>query len=251
VPGVGPYGDTPVTVYLRSSSAPAEFERIQNVPELQRKYKALEFTLWKRMSGNWQFFGSVVWSRSTGTSNPLSPWNLGLGTSALTPNSFVNVDSASRTDFDRPLAVRAMGTVRFRWDIYLSLLYRLMSGAPWARVVTILPPAAWAEANQVATTPVTVYLESPGARRYRTYQTTDLRLEKEFKRAGRTRLSLYVDVFNLLGNKYQAIDGNDGGTWAPTGEGSSTGVRVLGMTYSQPIVVSGLRTIRFSLSLRF
>jgi hypothetical protein len=203
------------------------------------------------MSGNWQFFGSVVWSRSTGTIGPASPWSFGLPASALTPNSFVNVDSASRTDFDRPLAVRAMGTVRFRWDIYLSLLYRLMSGAPWARVVTILPPAAWAEANQVATTPVTVYLESPGARRYRTYQTTDLRLEKEFKRAGRTRLSLYVDVFNLLGNKYQAIDGNDGGTWAPTGEGSSTGVRVLGMTYSQPIVVSGLRTIRFSLSLRF
>jgi hypothetical protein len=251
VPAAAGYPETSVTVYLRSTSAPGVFDRIQEVPELVRRYRGLEFSFRKRMSHNWQLFGSLVWSRSTGTSSPYSPLSAGLSVPVLTPNSWVNVSSGSRTDFDRPLAVRVMGTVRLPYHLYLSAYYRLLSGAPWARTVTIVPPASWAEANGADTTPVTVFLESPGARRYNSWQDTDLRLEKEFVRGGKATFSVSLDVLNVLGNRYQLVDYNDGGLWSPASEGSDIGERVVSGTYGQAVALSGTRTFRFNLRLGF
>lgn len=251
VPGGSGYPDTPVTVYLQSTSAPSVFNRIQNVPELVRRYRGLEFSFRKRMSHNWQLFGSLVWSRSTGTSSPASPWSMGGSAPPLTPNDFVNVSPNSRTDLDRPLVIRLMGTFRLPYDIYLSAGYTFMSGAPWARSVTIFPPADWAAANGAQTAPVTVFLDSPGTYRYSSVQETDIRLEKEFVRKGRARLSLSVDALNVFGNKSQIIDGNDGGLWYPDGEGTSSGERIISGTYGQIISLTGTRTIRFTLRVGF
>jgi hypothetical protein len=251
VPAGGGYPETPVTVYFRSTSAPDVFDRIQEVPELVRRYRGLEFSFRKRMSHNWQLFGSLVWSRSTGTSSPYSPLSAGLSVPVLTPNSWVNVSSGSRTDFDRPLAIRVMGTVRLPYDFYLSAYYRFLSGAPWARSVTIVPPASWAEANGTDTTPVTVFLESPGARRHSSWQATDLRLEKEFVHGGKARFTMSLDVLNVLGNRYRLVDYNDGGLWSPAGEGSDVGERIISGAYGQAIAVSGTRTFRFTLRLGF
>ncbi|HEX2695183.1 MAG TPA: carboxypeptidase regulatory-like domain-containing protein, partial [Acidobacteriota bacterium] len=74
VPATAEYPVSPVTVYYRSKAAPAVFDQLRNVPELRRKYSAFELMVRKRMSDNWQFFGSVVWSRATG--------NAGLGPNA-------------------------------------------------------------------------------------------------------------------------------------------------------------------------
>jgi hypothetical protein len=250
VPASAAYPATDVTVYFRSTTAPAVFDRIQEVPELSRKYRGLEFSFRKRMSNNWQLFGSVVWSRSTGTTGLAAPLSAGLTSPVLTPNSFINVPAGSRTDMDRPLAIRVMGTVRFKWDFYLSAYYRYTSGSTWARSVTITAPAAWAEEHGTDATPVTVFLESPGTRRHASLQSTDLRLEKEFKRGGRTRWSAYIDVLNLFGAKYRIIDYNDG-SWFPDGEGGSSGTHVLSGTYGQAIFLSGTRTVAFSLQLKF
>jgi hypothetical protein len=250
VPAAGPYPDTNVTVYFRSDSAPAVADRIQKVPELNREYRGLELSLRKRMSHNWQFYGSVVWSRSTGTAGPASLLSAGISTPLLTPNSFVNVTSDSRTSYDQPLAIRLMGTLRFKYDIYLSAYYRFTSGMPWARTITIVPPAGWAAEHNVDTTPVTVFLESPGTRRYNSWQTTDLRLAKEFMRGGRAHWSIYVDILNVFGNKYSIIDNNDG-YWYPNGEGASSGTHLLSGTYGKAIFLSGTRTAMFSVRLGF
>jgi hypothetical protein len=250
VPESAAYPATSVTVYFRSTVAPPTFERIQRVPELTRKYRGLEFSFRKRMSHNWQLFGSIVWSRSTGTAGLLSPLAAGIGPAVLTPNSFVNVGPDSRTELDRPLAIRVMGTLRFKHDFYLSAYYRYMSGAPWARSVTITPPAAWALDHGVDSTPVTVFLESPGARRHSSFQTTDLRLEKEFSPGGKKRWTLYLDVLNLFGDKYKITDYNDG-FWYPDGEGASSGTHVLSGTYGRAIFLSGTRTFAFSVKLGF
>jgi hypothetical protein len=251
VPAAAGYPETPVTVYLRSTSAPGFFDRIQEVPELVRRYRGVEFSFRKRMSHNWQLFGSVVWSRSTGTSSPYSPLSAGMSVPVLTPNSWINISSGSRTDFDRPLAIRLMGTVSLPYQIYLSAYYRFLSGDPWARTVTIIPPASWAEANGAYTTPVTVFLESPGARRHSSWQDTDLRLEKEFVKGGKAVFSVSLDVLNVLGNRYRLIDYNDGGLWSPEGEGSDIGERIVSGTYGRAVAVSGTRTFRFNLRLGF
>ena len=250
VPGAGDYGDSTVTVYYRSNDAPDVSDRVENVSSLTRKYRGLELSFRKRMSHNWQLYGSVVWSKSTGTALD-SLLSSGVSSSLLTPNSFVNVGSGSRTTYDRPLAIRLMGTVRFKYDFFLSAYYRYMSGAPWARTVSIVAPSAWAEENNVdATSAVTVYLESPGTRRFDAWQRTDLRLEKEIIRSGNMRWAISFDVLNVFGNKYKIIDGNDG-YWYPNAEGTSSGTHNLSSTYGKAISLSGTRSLVFTLRLGF
>ncbi len=251
VPGTEGYPDVPVNLYLPSSTAPAFFERIENVPELTARYRSLEFSFHKKMSHSWQAFGSLTWNRATGTANAASPWSAGNSPVLLTPNSLMNLSSTDRLLQDRPLVARLAGTVHFGWGIYASVLIKAQSGSPWARTVTIIPPADWAAANGVQMTPIKVYLESPGSRRFGSWKTLDFRLEKEFVRAGRSLVGVSVDVYNLLGNTYRTLDLNDGGTWAPDGEGGSTGTRVLSGTYGTFTPLLGTRVVRLNLSLKF
>jgi hypothetical protein len=251
VPGTGGYPDVPLNLYLPSATAPAFFERIENIPELTARYRSLEFSFHKRMSHNWQAFGSLTWNRATGTATMASRWSAGNSPELLTPNSFTNISSTDRLLQDRPLVARLAGTVHFGWDIYASVLLKAQSGSPWARTVTIIPPADWAAANGVQMTPVTVYLEGPGSRRFGAWKTLDFRLEKEFARAGRSLFGVSVDVYNLLGNKYRTLDLNDGGTWAPDGVGGSTGTRIVSGTYGTFTPLLGTRVVRFNLNLKF
>jgi hypothetical protein len=251
VPGTDGYPDVPVTLYLRSTTAPSFFERVENVPELTAKYRSLEFSFRKKMSHNWQLFGSLAVNRSTGTTSVASRWSAGNSPVLLTPNAFINIAATDRLLQDRPLVARLGGTVRFGWGIFGSFLFKAQSGAPWARTVTIIPPSAWAEANGASAAAVTVYLESPGARRFGSWKNLDFRLEKEFLKAGRSLLTLSIDVFNLLGDKYRTLDLNDGGTWKPADEGTSTGTRVLSGTYGTYRPLWGTRVVRLNLNLKF
>ncbi|HVP89650.1 MAG TPA: carboxypeptidase regulatory-like domain-containing protein [Terriglobales bacterium] len=250
VPATDTTPETSVTVYLRSTTAPAAFDRIMSVPELGWKYRGLEFSFRKRMSHNWQAYGSVVLSRTTGAAGLASLLSQGLASTVLTPNSFVNVDPSSRSLLDRPLAIRLMGTVRFKYDFYLSAYYRFMSGLPYARTVTVVPPSGWAAANGADVAPVTVYLESPGSKRQGAFRSLDFRLEKEFLHKGRTRWSVFLDALNVLGNKNRVIDDN-AGTWYPDSEGTATGTQLLGSTHGQAIALSGVRVFALSLKLLF
>ncbi len=251
VPGADGTADTPLDLYLPSTDAPDYFERIENVPELEARYRSVELSFHKRMSGGWQAFGSLTWNRATGTTSAASRWGAGNAPVLLTPNTFINLAATDRLLQDRPLVLKLAGTYRFPWDVYASVLFKMQSGGTWARTVTVLPPSDWATAHGAKVTPVTVYLESPGSRRYDAWKTLDLRLEKDFLKAGRSRFALSVDVFNLLGEKYRTLDLNDGGTWAPDGEGASTGTRTLSGTYGTLTPYLGTRTVRLNLQLKF
>jgi hypothetical protein len=251
VPGTDGYEDVPLNVYFPSTTAPYYFERIKNVPELTARYRSMEFTFHKRMSHGWQLFGSVTWNRSTGTTSVASRWSAGNSPVLLTPNSFTNIAATDTLYLDRPLVARLAGTVRLPWNIYASILFKAQSGAPWARTVTVIPPADWAAANGAAVTPVPVYLESPGSRRFPSWRTLDFRLQKDFATAGRSRFGLSLDVFNLLGSTYRTLDLNDGGTWAPDSAGGSTGTRTLSDTYGMYTPYWGTRVVRLNFSLKF
>jgi hypothetical protein len=251
VPATGEYPVTPVTVYYRSQAAPAVFDQLRNVPELKRKYSAFELTVRKRMSGNWQFFGSAVWSRATGNAGLGPDASSGFSPLGGSPNTFVNVFANSRLDLDRPSAIRLLATYRFPLNIYLTVMYVRRSGAPWARTVTVLPPDAWAVANGAIAEPVTVFLESPGSRRFASEQSLDARLEKEFVFRNRKRLTFTADVFNLLGNRSGFLDLDDGGFWYPAAADSSLGTRVLSPTFGKYASLLGARSFRLSLSVQF
>jgi len=251
VPGVDDYPDTPVTVYFWSEDAPPAFDRLKNVPELERKYQALEFVLKKRMSNNWQLYGSVILSKAYGNIGLGYSANSGITSAGDSPNYFVNLTENSSLDYDRPLVIKLMGTYRFPYDFYLSFYYIHLSGAPWARSVTIYPPSSWAEEENAYGTFVNVLLEEPGTRRNDALDNLNLRIEKEFKLKDVGRISIYVDILNALGNKYRSIIQNDGGIWFPSGENTTEGLRVLSSNYKRIVAVTGVRTFRLSLKFRF
>ncbi len=251
IPETEDYGNTPVTVYFPSPDAPLLFERFTNVPELNRKYRGFEIAFKKRMSHNWQFMGSATLSRTTGNINLGYFASSGSTLAADTPNSFVNIKKDSRLDYDRPLIIKLAGTYRFPFDIYLSFFYLYTSGTPWARSVTIFPPFQAGAENTVSALPVTVFLENPGTRRTDPQQNLNIRVEKEFALSRSKKISLLLDVFNVLGNQYRTLVKNDGGFWYPAEEHSVKGIRITDPSYTKVTSLSGARSFRLGLNFKF
>lgn len=250
IPGIDDYPSTTLTVYFPSENAPLPSERFKNVPELIQKYQGFEIAFIKRFSSNWQLEGSVTLSKSIG--------NLGLGylsssgstAAADSPNYFVNLSEETRLDFDRPLSIKLAGTYKFPYSVYLSFFYIHLSGTPWARSVTIFPPEA-SDGENFSLTPATVFLERPGDRRTKSTDSLNLRVEKEFFLSRSKKISLLLDLFNALGNKYQSLVQNDGGYWYPETESSTDGTRILNPNYKKVTSLMGTRSFRFGLNFKF
>ncbi|MQY61110.1 TonB-dependent receptor plug domain-containing protein [bacterium] len=252
VPEVDDFPDTQVSAYYRSSNTPVLFYQVKNVPELKRKYQALEIAFQKRMLNNLQLNGSLVISKTTGNIGLNYDASSGFSRAADNPNFLlVNLPEDSSLDFDRPLVLKLMGTYKFPYDFFASCYYTYMSGTPLPRSVTIIPPASWIQDNNAYSEPATVLLEKPGTRRAEPYHNLDLRIEKEFRFGSSGRVSMYVDILNVLGKKYSFISKNDGGFWFPDAENTTQGTRVLSENYKKITSLSGTRTIRLGLNLRF
>ncbi|MDI6845966.1 MAG: carboxypeptidase regulatory-like domain-containing protein [Candidatus Saccharicenans sp.] len=249
VPGGSGYGNVPVTVYYPSAESPAFFTRLSNVSQLKQKYSGFQLVLKKKMDARWQFMASATYSRARG--------NAGLGAGAVlsqlanSPNSLVNLTENSCLDLDRPWIIKAMGTYHLPRDFYLSAFFQYLSGRPWARTVTVVPPASWLESHQALNIPATVYLEEPGSRRWPAFHSLDLRLERNFKLGDTTRLNVSIDVLNVLGKKYALRDLNDNGYWYPEAEGSSNGLRIFNPSYQKILALFGTRTGQLTLTLKF
>jgi len=252
VPEVDDFPDTQVSAYYRSANAPVLFYRVNNVPELKRKYQALEIAFKKRMANNLQLNGSLVISKSTGNLGLNYEASSGFSTAADNPNFLlVNLPEDSSLDFDRPLALKLMGTYKLPYDFLASFYYTYLSGTPLSRSVTIIPPASWVQNNNAQSDPATVLLEKPGTRRADPYSKLDLRIEKEFRLGRSGKISMYVDVLNALGKKYSFISKNDGGFWFPDAESTTQGTRLLSEYYGNITSLAGTRTVRLGLNLLF
>ncbi|KKN43794.1 hypothetical protein LCGC14_0699540, partial [marine sediment metagenome] len=245
VPEVDDFPDTQVSAYYRSSNTPVLFYQLKNVPELKRKYQALEIAFQKRMLNNLQLIGSLVISKTTGNIGLNYDASSGFSRAADNPNSLlVNLPEDSSLDFDRPLVLKLMGTYQLPYDFFASCYYTYMSGTPLPRSVTIIPPDSWVQGNNAYSEPATVLLEKPGTRRAEPYHNFDLRIEKEFRLGSSGRISMYVDILNALGKKYSFISKNDGGFWFPDAENTTQGTRVLSENYKKITSLSGTRMVR-------
>ena len=252
VPEVDDFPDTQVSAYYRSSNTPVLFYQVKNVPELKRKYQALEIAFQKRMLNNLQLIGSLVISKTTGNIGLNYDASSGFSRAADNPNFLlVNLPEDSSLDFDRPLVLKLMGTYKLPYDFFASCYYTYMSGTPLPRSVTVIPPASWVQDNNAYSEPATVLLEKPGTRRAEPYHNLDLRIEKEFGFGSSGKISIYVDILNALGKKYSFISKNDGGFWFPDAENTTQGTRVLSENYKKITSLSGTRMIRLGLNLRF
>jgi hypothetical protein len=243
------YGDRTVTFYVRKNDAPDLFNRTSNLPELKRKYWALELLFNKRMADRWQFSGSVVYSKAYGNIDAWYSDSTGMSNAADDPNEFVN--AYGRLRIDRPLQVKLMGTVKLPYGILLSAYYRYDSGSAWVRSVLIMPPSSWCEDNNAYRDYYAVKIDdSSRPRRGNSWNTLDLRLEKEFRIGNSGRLGIYVDAFNFLSSSTVNAGTSDVQYYYPVAENDNTGKVINYSSYKVIRSVSG--GIRwFSFSIRF
>jgi len=249
VPGDGNYPDIPVTLYYQKKGSPDLFYRATNVPELYRRYRALEISFNKRMADGWQMAGSVVFSRSTGNIGAGSGETFGWSSAVDTPNYFVNRDA--RLDNDRPIIVKLMGTAKIPLGFYLSGYFRHFSGAPWGRTANVNAPASWVNANNAISYGHLVQVEPKGTRRYASSSYLDLRLEKEFVIAGSGRLGFYIDLLNVMGTKGLSVGTQDINLWFPVDENSAVGTKYVPGSYKTVTSVYGQRVIKASVRFSF
>jgi len=244
------YGDRTVTFYVPKNDVPDFFRRASNLPELKRKYLALEFLFNKRMADGWQFSGSVVYSKAYGNIGVWFTESHGWSDAANSPNYFVN--KYGRLSMDIPLQIKLMGTVKLPFRIFLSAYYRYFSGSPWVRRVSIMPPTSWCEANNAFQEYYKVNIEDRRQpRRGSFWDCLDLRLEKEFRMGDFGRLGAYVDISNVLGRSAVYVGVDDVYQYRPVAENDNTGEVDIPSSYKEVSGVSGIRQIKFSIRFSF
>jgi hypothetical protein len=250
VPGTDSYPSQTVTLYAKSLEAPPVFLQLQNVAELERKYRALEFVFNKRMSRGWQLAGSLVLSKTEGNLGGFADETTGFTAAANSPNFFIN--RYGRLDTDRPLQIKLMGSVELPFQFWLSAFFQYQSGRPWQRWAQILPPADWCLAHNVERTYYTINLEAPGSRREKVWSSLDLRLEKEWKFSASGKVGLFIDVTNLLDFTASLVGLNDIDRWEPIAEGAGQpGLKFLQPDYQLTSALYGKRTFRLGFRLDF
>jgi len=250
IPGTDKYPDQTVTLYIRRNDCPEPFTRFTNVPELKRKYWAVELIFNKRMSDGWQLGGSIVYSKAYGNIGGWYDQSWGWSGLGSTPNQYVN--SWGPINTDRPLQIKLYGTAQLPLRIFLSAFYQYQDGSPWSRSASIRPPTSWTTATNTFRTYYGVNIEPQGLRRGRAWNTLDVRAEKEFALGDFGRLGAYIDVTNLLGWSGVGVGLNDVYRWDPNAEGpNQPGTKQLSTSYKVISSVSGLREAKFSLRFSF
>ncbi len=250
VPANGDFPAQTVTIFVRSEDAPPVFRQRRNVPELERKYRAFEFTLEKRMSQGWQLAGTLTLSRTEGNASGLADPISGLETRAIDPNYFLNHDG--KLSADRPILLKLQAAAQLPFGFVLSAFYQHQSGRPWERRARVLPPAGWCADKRGERIYYAVNLEPSGSRREESSSFLDGRLEKDFRLGERSRLCLSVDILNLLGARRAILGLNDVDVWEPSAEGEAkSGRLVLAPHYQMTQALLGKRTFRFNFRLAF
>jgi len=251
VPAIGEFPAQEVTLYFMSNNAPwqDQFTALANVPEAKRKYQALELTFSKRYSHGWSLGGSAVLSKTMGNNSELYGRVWGYSNAYDNANFFVNAHG--RTPYDRPLMIKLYGSFDIPGEFVVSFFATYSSGKAWARSVTVVPPAAWANANNTKQYSYTVNLETPGSRRDQDTTQVDFRIGKELNFSKSGRIWLYLDIFNLLGNRYVWTQDNPGGQWRPADVNTTQGTYTSAANYGKVTSVQGTRIFKFSVRISY
>ncbi|MCX6566024.1 MAG: TonB-dependent receptor [Candidatus Aminicenantes bacterium] len=162
----------------------AEFPNILLDP--YRKYEGIEILFNKRVSNRWQLLASYVYSKASGTRDNSFGGDIAWGEDPSDPNSYVNAEGNLTNDFTHMFKLQ--GTYILPLDISLSAYFRAITGPSWTTQLG-------APLNQGYTY---FFAEPRGSNHYPMEKTLDIRLEKIFTLAGKYRLGVIFDVFNVF-----------------------------------------------------
>lgn len=182
-------GGKAITVYNQTTPVEDNFLTMMNIPEYKQKYRALIMTLEKRLSHNWQFSTSFVWSKANGVST-LGPIAQGTRNGIQSPNDLINNNWDSLLQGDRTYAFKFQGTYFLPYGFGLSANFIAQTGKPIARMIPV--DGMDQGAFQV--------MAEPRGKTYRLdpMYILDLRLQKRFELGGKLSALVSADVFNLF-----------------------------------------------------
>ena len=214
VPGTG--DDAMSTVYAQDPATIGQSQSLMTNPDgSDRTYKGLEVTVSKRLSNNWQAVASLVVSNLEVIKTTSANETAGLFDS---PNNLINAEGLDPNN--PPVQLKLQGTYMFDFGLVMSGFYRLASGYPYTRELTVvgLPQG-----------PTTIFAEPRGSSRSDTANILDLRFEQSFHvgSLSGSRIGLNVDIFNLFNS---AAIGDYG--------------RLTGFDYGQPRAIQAPRSAR-------
>ncbi len=178
-----------------------------------RKYQGISLQFNKRFSNRWQLLASYVYGKASGTIDNGFADDVGYGGGTFDPNFYLNADGNSTNDPTHMIKIQ--GTYVLPLDINFNVYYRGITGNAWTQRYR---SRAFNQGR------VTFFTEQRGSNHYPMYNILDLRLEKVFTIAGKYRLGVMLDVFNLLNdNTITSWGTRIGYDWYTDGTYPSTG----------------------------
>jgi len=171
-----------------------------NDTSADRSYTSYEVELNRRYGNNWQFRSSYSATKKT------EPFGTSDNTVivGLDPNSEVNAAYNGLLEWE----YRAAASYLFRYGILTSANFDIRSGEYWERSVQFRGPAGSRIPTQV------LRVEPRGSRQADALTMLDIRAEKRFELGGSKRLSVTLNVYNLLNsNAPLGIQGRSGPTF--------------------------------------
>jgi hypothetical protein len=106
----------------------------------------------------------------------------------FTPNDLINAGAGGAHEFTTWTA-KVHGTYAVPWDLHISPVLRHQSGQPFGRTFTT---------SQLRYATLTVLAEPVGSQRLDNISLLDVRVEKRVRLRGSSRLTAFLDVFNVL-----------------------------------------------------
>jgi len=214
--GVGATGKDIVVKHLDSDPSASVF-LLTNVPQLHSTFSGLTAQLTKRMSHNWEMTASLVVSKNTGR----TPSSLGGPTDEPTsavittgkrfgrnPNDFINTDG--RIISDRPVTGKVQLVYMLPKGFLLGLNFTHQEGRPYGRLIQLSADLAGLP-TQILGAPI------DGSMRVGTWNTFDVRAQKEFHFGPRAGFAVFADVLNLTNDAAYDSIGDRLGTSASYG----------------------------------
>ena len=246
IPAYGIYPAQDVTVYYMSNNAPWNNQYTRNIllPNWTRNYHGVAINFDKRYADGWALGGTITYSIFKAYGAQLSSAGQN-----ITPNSYLN--AYGNDYYDQTLIVKLYGSVSLPYGFVGSFFFRHTSGTPYARNISVSPPAAWCTANNVYQSSVSILVEPYGSRRNQSYDNLDVRFEKGFNISS-FKLAVFMDVYNLLGETYVTVGQNPGGTYYPANIGlNQSGTYTVASTFGKVTALAGTRTFKLSLRVQF
>ncbi len=179
---------------------------VANVPNAPSDHVTWEVTADRRLRGRWSLVAgfSHTWTRDqasgySGQAVRANPF-------PLTPNDLINTDDEGRHEF-RVWSARASGTWEGPWGLRITPFLRHQSGQPYGRTFLVRTGLLNLGSLRVLAEPI-------GTRRMDNITLVDLRVEKAFPIDRDRRISMFVDVFNLLNaNPELTVNWSSGSTF--------------------------------------